>query len=318
MALQDIIDTAPNIEVNRSKLVAQTVSRSGRISTASRNWANPFRFTVTPKPVWSYTEYQSIFEPIFNNDRYLPSRINLTNYDATTGALIATGMTWLTEYQGDLDTNDNGTLDNTTASSAQGTRIIITLGGTPTANDYIFKQGDYVRLAQNIYPYIVTDDIIVPTVATGITGTITAAGVVTVSNGITNTTTATITTITSVSSTTGLSVGQTITESGVNVGSFGGITYIKSIDSATQITIISTTDCTSGAITFAGSATSVAIPIHRGYLDYSGYTVAGQTVRCGRLAASFTVMVTKLPQFRFLPGKLVEFTSDFELVEEIL
>jgi hypothetical protein len=317
MALQDIIDTASNIEVNRSKLVAQTISRSGRISTASRNWANPFRFTVTPKPVWSYTEYQSIFESIFNNDRYLPSRINLTNYDATTGALTATGMSWLTEYQGDLDTNDNGSLDNTTASSAQGTRIIITLAGSPTANDYIYKQGDYTRLAQNIYPYIVTDDIKVPTVATGITGIITAAGVITVSNGITNTTTTTTTTITSVSSTAGLTVGQTITRTS-GAGAFGGITYIKSIDSATQITIISTTACTAGAITFAGSATSVAIPIHRGYLDYSGYTVAGQTVRCGRLAASFTVMVVKLPQIRFLPGKLVEFTGDFELVEEIL
>jgi hypothetical protein len=317
MALQDIIDTAPNIEVNRSKLVAQTVSRSGRISTASRNWANPFRFTVTPKPVWSYTEYQSIFEPIFNNDRYLPSRINLTNYSPTTGALIATGMAWLTEYQGQLDSTDDGTLDSVTASSAQGTRIIITLGGSPTPGDYIYKQGDYTRLAQNIYPYIVTDDIIVPTVATGITGTITAAGVVTVSNGITNTTTATITTITGITSTTGLSVGQTITRT-AGAGAFGGITYIKSIDSATQITIISTTDCTSGAITFSGSATSVAIPIHRGYLDYSGYTVSGKTVRCGRLAASFTVMVVKLPQIRFLPGKLVEFTGDFELVEEIL
>jgi hypothetical protein len=65
MALQDIINTASNIEINRSKLVAQTVSRSGRISVASRNWANPFRFTVTPKPVWTYTEYRAIFEPIF-------------------------------------------------------------------------------------------------------------------------------------------------------------------------------------------------------------------------------------------------------------
>ena len=67
MALQDIINTASNIEINRSKLVAQTVSRSGRISVASRNWANPFRFTVTPKPVWTYTEYRAIFEPIFTD-----------------------------------------------------------------------------------------------------------------------------------------------------------------------------------------------------------------------------------------------------------
>jgi hypothetical protein len=32
MSLQYIVDTAVNVEVNRSKLVAQTISRSGRIS----------------------------------------------------------------------------------------------------------------------------------------------------------------------------------------------------------------------------------------------------------------------------------------------
>jgi hypothetical protein len=60
MALQDIINSAVNVEVNRSKLVAQTVSRSGRISVASRNWTNPFRFVITPKPVWTAAEYRSV------------------------------------------------------------------------------------------------------------------------------------------------------------------------------------------------------------------------------------------------------------------
>jgi len=61
MTMQQIIDSAVNVEINRSKLVAQTVSRSGRISAVSRNWANPFRFTVTPKPVWTAAEYRSVF-----------------------------------------------------------------------------------------------------------------------------------------------------------------------------------------------------------------------------------------------------------------
>ena len=50
--LQDIINSAVNIDFNRTKLVAQNISRSGRVSAASRNWANPYRFTVTPKPIW--------------------------------------------------------------------------------------------------------------------------------------------------------------------------------------------------------------------------------------------------------------------------
>jgi hypothetical protein len=43
----------------------------------------------------------------------------------------------------------------------------------------------------------------------------------------------------------------------------------------------------------------------------------GATIFVGHRAARFNVKVTKLPQIKFLPGKLVEFTSDFELTEAI-
>jgi len=224
MALQDIINSAVNIEVNRSKLIAQNVSRSGRLSVASRNWANPFRFIVTPKPVWTATEYRTIFEPIFTADRYTAQSMALTGHNTSTGALTATGMAWLTTYQGGLDSAGDGTLDSYTATSMTGNALTITKSGTPTVGTYIFKAGDYLRIVGGTYPYIVSSDVQVSASAT-----------------------------------------ETVT-------------------------------------------------VHRGKLETFS---SGTAIYVGRRAALFNVVVSKLPQIRFLPGQLVEFTGDFEMIEDI-
>jgi hypothetical protein len=322
MALQDIIDTAVNIEVNRSKLVAQTVSRSGRISTVSRNWVNPYRFIVTPKPVWTNAEYRAIFEPIFNADRFESQQIRLSQFDDTT--FLATNNAWITQYQGGADVSaNNNTLDGIVCqTSSASTRIVMGYLSTtaPTAGTYIVKRGDWVRPVGYIYPYQATEDVIMPTTATGITGTITAAGATEyfTNTNLPWTTTDTRTVITGITSTTGLSVGQIITRTS-GAGAFGGLTYIAGIESATEIIIQSTTANTAGAITFNGSGRTdvpnLAIPIHRGFLAVLGSTSA---LAVGARAAQTNVTVTKLPQIRYLPGQLVEFTGDFELIESVL
>jgi hypothetical protein len=64
----------------------------------------------------------------------------------------------------------------------------------------------------------------------------------------------------------------------------------------------------------SASATAV-VTTHRGKLQTFS---SGTAVFVGQRAAVFNVVVTKLPQIRYLPGQFVEFTSDFELIEEIL
>jgi len=326
MALQDIINSAVNVEVNRSKLVAQTVSRSGRISVASRNWANPFRFVVTPKPVWTAAEYRAIFEPLFDRDRYEVHgmQLNTTNSSGVT----TLGNSWMIPYQGGADAGGNNVIDSYEANSdTAGTRIILTNvnSTTITAGTFLVKSGDYIRPNGHRYPYIATSDIIIPTAFSGRVGTIRAAGssVILAENNaqVTFTATATRTTVTLTSgTTTGLSAGQLLTKT-AGTGAFGGVTYIESIFSSTVFIIVSTTDCTAGSLTFDGTGNTatptVAIPIHRGYIGTIG---VGTTIDCrvGARAAAFTVIVTKLPQIRYLPGKLVELTSDLELIEEIL
>jgi hypothetical protein len=334
MSLQQIIDSAVNVEVNRSKLVAQTVSRSGRISTASRNWANPFRFTVTPKPVWTAAEYRSVFGDLLDNDRYLPNGFYLNNLSPTT-FLPNLGNSWMVPYQGGGDvTANNGNLDSYSASSeTTGAKIVLTNinSTTITAGTYLVKTGDYIRPAGHYYPYIAVSDVVIPTAASGITGTVQPAGTTlllkgdtatSVGNnvGFTSTTTRTFITDLSLVEIAGLSVGQILTKTSGS-GAFGGLTYIDNINYSTtapNISVTSTTAMTSGAITFSGtgptSTATVCVPIHRGYL---GTISTNTTVRVGARAALFNVMVSKLPQIRYLPGQLVELTGDIELIEQI-
>ena len=326
MALQDIIDTAVNVEVNRSKLVAQNVSRNGRISVASRNWANPFRFVVTPKPVWTAAEYRAAFETLLDRDRYESHGILLNNINSTT-FLADLGNSWMVNYQGGGDVSaNNNNLDSYAATSAtSGTKIVLTNTNstTITAGIYLVKSGDYLRPLGNRYPYIATADVIIPTAFSGRVGTIAAAGTTFLnqegqsSGSFVTTATRTGVTLTT-GTTTGLSVGQLLTKT-AGAGAFGGVTYIESIFNSTTFSIVSTTNCTADSLTFSGtgntSTPTVAIPIHRGYI---GTVSTDTTVRVGARAASFNVIVTKLPQIRYLPGQLVELTSDLELIEEIL
>ena len=386
--LQDVIDTATNIEFNRSKLVAQTISRSGRISTASRNWANPYRFTVTPKPIWKYSDTRAILESIYRNDRYNTTTIYFGDYPNSqgtstnpvftgyisgqvltistltsgtirsgdiisgTGVIEGTrietrisgwgagsiwlvdnsqtvgssgspvsmtgnttsqgnpGQDWISKYRGSQDSDDgNYIIDNYSSYSAFGSAIIVQeqTGETAPANDFLIRANDFIRIANDRYCYQSSYSIPVPIKKTGVTGTIVVG--------------TTSTTITGLSTVTGLSVGQVLTESGTNTGSFGGIAYIQSIDSATQVTIVSETACTAGAITFDGDGSGnanhkVAVPINRGYLGAG--QPANTNLFIGGGAARFLVKVTKLPTYRFINKDFIEFTGDFELVEEIL
>lgn len=166
MSLQSIIDSAVSIEVNRNKLVAQSLSRSGRLLTATRNWANPYRFTVTPKPIWTWdTTTQGVFATVFDNDRYTESSIYLSYISG--GALE-----WLTSYKGQLDTNNNDILDDMTIASEPTTAsLALTYAGNATTNNgkYVVRKGDWIRPLNHRYPYQVTADVQIQTGVTSYT-----------------------------------------------------------------------------------------------------------------------------------------------------
>lgn len=387
--LQDIVDSAVNIEINRNKLVAQTLSRSGRLSTASRNWANPYRITVTPKPIWLYSEVRAMIEVIYRNDRYTATTISLGDYASSQSAtnpvfagyisgtiltvtsvtsgsvrsgdiISGTGVTagtriiarisgygansifkvsesqtvgssgspvamtgdttiqgnpnlkWIAEYQGDEDDTGNLIIDSYSSYTQIGSALVIQqkTGSTSTANEFIIRANDFIRVSNDLYAYQASYNVPVPVAVSGITGTITGTDL--------------ITTITGLSSVANLSPGQVLTKTS-GTGAFGGVltsgvTYIQTIDSATQITIVSSSANTAGSITFNGDGKTTAnhkvvIPLNRGYLG------AGQSANSNLLvgggAARFRVKVSKLPTYKFIDKDYIQFTGDFELIEDI-
>ena len=152
MSLQTIIDSAVNIEINRSKLIAQSISRSGRLLTASRNWANPFRFIVTPKPIWTWSEYRDEIQTVMDNDRYAEDSFYISN---------TSGLLWMTEYRGQLDAGSD-TLADYTVSTFSGTTLTLTTAGSPTVGNYIVRKGDWIRPTDHRYAYMVSADVVVP------------------------------------------------------------------------------------------------------------------------------------------------------------
>lgn len=156
MSLQFIINSAVSVEVNRSQLVAQSISRSGKVLTASRNWVNPWRFVVEPQPVWLHSNYRSIFEPVINGDKYAEYTIKLGQGK----------QSWVTEYLGkclytNVTVTEQGSpvtyrvLDGVSVSSASGTNMIVNTSGTAVGK-ILVEAGDIIQPFGHRYPYVAT------------------------------------------------------------------------------------------------------------------------------------------------------------------
>ena len=156
MSLQQIINAAQQIEIDRRKMTAQTISRSQRIKTAERATAQPWRFNVTPPGSLDWATSRGFIEVIDFNDRVTEYEISL-NGNA--------GMNYITAYQGNLTQNQ---LNATTATAY--TTSTITIGNLPSigaaarqglvsTSTVVFAAGDFIQPANSRYPYSVLETV---------------------------------------------------------------------------------------------------------------------------------------------------------------
>lgn len=149
MSIQSIINSAQTIEVSRPALVASTMSRSGRLFTGTRNWTKPWRFTVSPKPIWRIADARGVIEDIMTFDKHTEQTVNLGQG----------GAAWTIQYQGSVARTGNQ-LNNITFSSITGTTAVIGNLTGLTNGQVIFKKGDIVQPVGHRYPYVVTQDVV--------------------------------------------------------------------------------------------------------------------------------------------------------------
>ena len=153
MSIQGVINTASRLEVIRNEVVAQTVTRSGRIYTAVRDTVKPWQFKVTPSDVYPWELVRPAIESISSTDRYNEVSISFNQ----------TGQEWMFKYQGVLTTSQLQT--NVTITGANLKTITASLSGGAASiatNSVIFYAGDVIQPLQNNhrYPYVVTTNVV--------------------------------------------------------------------------------------------------------------------------------------------------------------
>lgn len=147
MSLQWIIDTAVNMDITRSPIITQTISRGNRIRTATRG-ASVWTFRVTPAPGLSWTQYRAEITQLQNQDRFQEWSIRLNNNP---------NLAWIHQYLGDMDYLDR----------EFGVRYASHSGDTITVNNLpvwtepgsLYRPGDIIRVAGSRYPYQVINNV---------------------------------------------------------------------------------------------------------------------------------------------------------------
>jgi len=148
MSLQTIIDNATYIDINKGKVAAQSVSRSGVVLTAERASNQPYRFKVGMHSGLQYSTNRGLLEDIDALDLTVETTIDIGDTNS--------GMLYMTKYQGGVT---SGTM---TLVSVSGTTITVNASGV-SGSGTLFKKGDYLQPVGNTgayrYPYQVTADV---------------------------------------------------------------------------------------------------------------------------------------------------------------
>jgi hypothetical protein len=149
MSLQSIVNSAQSVEINRSALVATSVSRSGRLFTASRNWVKPWRFTIEPRPIWDWTEGRPIVESVMTPDKNIEQTITFNG-----------GASWVVGYQGSLSSPQLAglTVNGASLGTLMRLNLSVEVQALP-ADTVLFKTGDLIQPVGHRYPYVITSTV---------------------------------------------------------------------------------------------------------------------------------------------------------------
>ena len=143
MSFQWIIDNAETISVDRKRVVASTISRSGQVRAVSRG-NQVWRFEVKLPDGPSWTDYRQLISQAEALDRV--STANIQFNDA--------GLAWFVKYQGN-SANYTGFVATIVKDSSS-----ITLTTSPTTSSgYKFRAGDIIQLGSSGAVYTVTADV---------------------------------------------------------------------------------------------------------------------------------------------------------------
>lgn len=152
MSLQNLINIAETLEINRQKTVGQQITRSGVVKVGETPTRNPWRFNLTIPALKPYADARALMESI---DYYDRTNYQDISFDSTKGAV--NGLSYMFNYRGDLTLTQRNTLRVSSFSGDQ-----LTLTGLPTGNagQFIVRAGDVFQIDGYPYPFSSISDVI--------------------------------------------------------------------------------------------------------------------------------------------------------------
>ena len=146
--LQNIIDKASALTIDRRKVVGVQITRNEIPRTSLTPTRQPWRFKLTMPNSLRYYNSRDILEALDTIDRYTPQLVTFSNNDC---------LSWIFRYQGRLSTAQ---LAGLTVSSFVGNQLV--LSGLPGvgANTIMFEPNDLIQIGAHTYPFTSTTQVL--------------------------------------------------------------------------------------------------------------------------------------------------------------
>jgi len=141
-ALQDIINRAGSIDVNRRKVVGVQITRNEIPRTSLTPTRQPWQFTVDVPNSLKYYNNRSLVESLDYIDRYTPQVVTFNG----------TCLQWMFTYQGSFSGAEIAALSVSTFS---GSVLRITNVPSKSGSFVCFDQNDLIQIGANPYPFTV-------------------------------------------------------------------------------------------------------------------------------------------------------------------
>ncbi len=320
MSLQTIFDKAQMIEFDRRRIVSQTITRSQRIKTSERATAQPWRFIVTPPGALPWVQGRTIVETITTADRVTESEIKISN---------SQGLNWITDYQGELTTAQRANLMITATNTSS---VIISgipsIGDTLTsrtvsvAAETITGSTDYNRAFKTTRnDFLITNNQFDSNFySIRIGDSLSTATHVTSSQTISSITRDYITGYTRI-----VMSANADADSALNTAIDISISKTTTVNSATSVFKVGDIiQPNNSRYPYAviedvviGSTTTVTVSLHRPIITSENITITGENLKIGS-SCTWRLVATGLPTYQIMPGRYVQYTGNFELVEKII
>ena len=153
MSLQNIINNASSISIDKRKVTSSVLTRSGVLRTTAFLGHQPYFFTVNFSASLKYSENRDILEDIDTLDRVTEEVINIGSSNL--------GLQYITRYQGNMS---NASINTITVNNVVDFgNLYLNCSSVSAGSGYLFKKGDFIQPKGNTnvyrYTYQVTSDV---------------------------------------------------------------------------------------------------------------------------------------------------------------